>query len=59
MKTKSLRASQLIISIVLLAASVLALLYEGTMSFRIPFCCVSFLLAAVAFCGFLDDSGQH
>ena len=50
-----MKAVQLITSIILLGFTGLAMIDEGTLSFRLPFICVSFLLAAVIFCEFLDS----
>ncbi len=49
-----IRVLQILLAMIWLGITVLAVLDEGTLSFRLPFIIVSFALGAVMFCEYLD-----
>ena len=49
-----IRVLQILLALVWLGITVLAVLDEGTLSFRFPFIIVSFALGAVMFCEYQD-----
>ena len=54
-----MRALQFILALIWLAVTVLAILDDGVLSFRLPFICTSFGLAAVMFREFRDRKDRR
>ena len=54
-----MKVLQIILAIIWLAITVMALLDDGTLSFRLPFLCTSFALAAVMICEYMDGRGER